>query len=67
MVTTGAVAALKCSDGVVMAADTTGFYGSLARFPDLKHIFKINDQTLVGITGDFADFQYLKEIIDQKV
>merc|ERR1712032_395206 len=40
-VTTGSsVLAMKYEGGVLMAADTLGSYGSMARFPDLNRIMK---------------------------
>merc|ERR1712096_109320 len=66
-VTTGSsVLAMKYDGGVVIAADTLGSYGSMARFPDLKRILKVNDSTVLGAGGDYADFQFLSEIIEQK-
>jgi len=66
-VTTGAsVLAMKYDGGVMIAADTLGSYGSLARFTELQRVIKVNENTVVGAGGDFADFQFLKEIIEQK-
>lgn len=53
--------------GVMLAADTLGSYGSLAKFRDIERVIKVNDSTILGATGDIADFQHLKSIIDQKV
>lgn len=50
-----------------MAADRLGSYGSLARFRDLQRVHQINDFTVLGVSGDYADFQHLQQIIDQKV
>lgn len=66
-VTTGTSCfAMKFEGGVIMAADTLGSYGSLARFTDLQRIMKVNDQTVLAAAGDIADFQFLQEIITQK-
>jgi len=66
-VTTGAsVIAMKYQGGVMIAADTLGSYGSMARFPDLERIIKVNDQTILGAGGDFADFQFVTDVIRQK-
>ncbi|XP_035792572.1 proteasome subunit beta type-4-like [Anopheles albimanus] len=67
-VTTGSsVVGLMFQDGVVIAADKLISYGSLARFHDVDRVYRINDKTILGIGGDFADFQYIKRHIDQKV
>jgi len=66
-VTTGSsVIAMKYDGGVVIAADTLGSYGSLARFTEIQRVIKVNETTIVGAGGDFADFQFLSDIIKQK-
>jgi len=66
-VTTGSsVLSMKYDGGVIIAADTLGSYGSLARFPNVQRIIKVNDSTVIGAGGDYADFQFLSEIIKQK-
>ena len=85
----------------MVAADTLGSYGSMARFPDLNRIMKVqrnriasiqevnvqldhesaaslsdvkiqavavqvNDSTILGAGGDYADFQYIGDVIKQK-
>jgi len=66
MTTGSSVFAIKYKDGIVMAADTLGSYGSLARYVDLERVIKVNDSTIVACTGDYADFQWLREVIEQK-
>lgn len=66
-ITTGSsVLAMKYDGGVVVAADTLGSYGSLARFRDISRILRVNDTTVVAAGGDYADYQFLSEIIEQK-
>uniref|UniRef100_A0A8C6Z0W2 Proteasome subunit beta n=1 Tax=Nothoprocta perdicaria TaxID=30464 RepID=A0A8C6Z0W2_NOTPE len=67
MVTGTSVLGVKFDGGVVIAADTLGSYGSLARFRNLSRLLKVNDSTMLGASGDYADFQYLKQVIDQMV
>jgi len=57
---------MKYDGGVVIAADTLGSYGSLARFTEIERVIKVNETTCVGAGGDFADFQFLSDIIKQK-
>ncbi|KAI0985424.1 hypothetical protein GJ496_000434 [Pomphorhynchus laevis] len=45
--------------GVIVAADTLGSYGSLARFRSCERVFKINDTVLFAGSGDIADIQNL--------
>merc|ERR1719318_1977219 len=61
------VIAVKFEGGVVIAADTLGSYGRLAKYRDIDRIFKVTDSAVVGCAGDLADFQFLQEIIEQKV
>jgi len=66
-VTTGtSTFAIKFDGGVMIAADTLGSYGSLARFTEMERVFKVNDTTLLAAGGDTADMQFLQEIIHQK-
>ncbi|CAG9573656.1 unnamed protein product [Danaus chrysippus] len=65
--TTTTVIGLKFDKGCVIAADTLGSYGSLARFRDCPRVLKVNDLILLGSGGDYADYQYLKDIIEQKI
>jgi 20S proteasome subunit beta 7 len=60
------VLALAYDGGVAIATDVLGSYGSLARYRNVPRLLKVNDQTVVGVMGDYADFQYLQAIIEQK-
>lgn len=66
--TTGtSVLGLVFNGGVILAADTAGFYGSMMRFSDCPRIMQINKHTILGAGNDYADFQYLSDIIKQKI
>ncbi|XP_042295656.1 proteasome subunit beta type-4 [Sceloporus undulatus] len=67
MVTGTSVLGLKFDGGVIIAADMLGSYGSLARFRNISRIMKVNDSTVLGASGDYADFQYLKQVVEQMV
>ncbi|XP_015593734.1 proteasome subunit beta type-4 [Cephus cinctus] len=67
-ITTGtSVLGLHYKDGVVIAADVLGSYGSLAKYRNCERLMKVNDNIILGAGGDFADFQYIKNIIEQKI
>jgi len=67
-VTTGtSVIGIAFEGGVMLAGDMLGSYGSLAKFRSIERIIKVNESTILGATGDIADFQHLKAIIEQKV
>ncbi|TDH68389.1 hypothetical protein CCR75_003573 [Bremia lactucae] len=65
IVTGTSVIALKYKGGVMMAADTLGSYGSLARFTDQRRLTAVHNATLVGAGGDFSDFQFIKDKLDE--
>lgn len=67
-ITTGtSVVGFHFKDGVIIAADNLGSYGSLARYRNIERVYKVNEKIILGVGGDYADFQYMKSIIDQKV
>jgi 20S proteasome subunit beta 7 len=61
IVTGTSVIALKFAGGVLMAADTLGSYGSLARFTDQRRLTAVHNSTLIGAGGDFSDFQHIQD------
>lgn len=65
MITGASVVAVKYNDGVVMATDKLGSYGSLLRLDDLKRMVTVGQDTVVGVSGDISDFQYLERLLDQ--
>lgn len=67
MTTGTSVIGIQFKDGVAIVADNLGSYGKLARYRSIDRVFKINDNIIIGASGDYADFQYLKNIIDQKI
>ncbi|KAL7676247.1 hypothetical protein ACOME3_002503 [Neoechinorhynchus agilis] len=66
-VTGTSVVGLLFNGGVIVAADTLGSYGSLARFRSLSRVKIVNDKTMLAVGGDFADFQNLSEELDNLV
>ncbi|CAD5122829.1 DgyrCDS11233 [Dimorphilus gyrociliatus] len=66
-VTGTSVLGVKFDGGVIIGADNLGSYGSLARFRGCERVMKVNDTTILGASGDYADYQHLKGIIEQKV
>lgn len=57
------VLALKFKDGVMLAADNLASYGSLARFKDIKRLKQFGTHTLIGASGDMADFQEVERML----
>ncbi|RWS07441.1 Proteasome subunit beta type-4-like protein [Dinothrombium tinctorium] len=60
------VIGITFNDGVLIASDDLVSYGTLARYRNIPRVLKVNEQTVVGCGGDFADFQHLSKIIEQK-
>jgi len=60
------VVGLVYDDGVMIAADNLSSYGSMARFRNIERVFKVNKDTIVGVGGDYADFQNVWKSIEQK-
>lgn len=51
----------------MIAADTLVSYGSLASFRNVDRVFKVNDKCIIGAGLDFADFQFIKRYINEKI
>lgn len=66
IVTGTSVLGLAFDGGVIIAADTLVSYGSLARFRSCERVMVVNKNTVVAATGDYADYQYITNIIKQK-
>ncbi|KAM9293895.1 proteasome subunit beta type-4 [Gastrophryne carolinensis] len=67
MVTGTSVLGVKFDGGVMIAADMLGSYGSLARFRNLSRIMTVNSCTMLGASGDYADYQHLQQVLNQMV
>lgn len=67
-ITTGtSVIGVAFRGGVVIGADLLASYGSLARFRDVSRLSRVNEKTVIGCGGDYADFQFLLKSIEQKI
>ena len=67
IVTGSSVLALKYRDGVMMAADTLGSYGSMAKFTDLRRLRAVGKSTLIGASGEYSDFQHIMDLLSEIV
>jgi 20S proteasome subunit beta 7 len=69
IVTGTSVLGIKYNDGVMLASDTLGSYGSLARFMNIERLKTVGEYTIIGASGEISDFQYimhmLHELIDE--
>lgn len=67
MVTGTSVLGVKFNGGVMLAADRLGSYGSMARYRNCDRVFKVNNEVVMAAGGDYADYQFIKNIIEQNV
>ncbi|XP_019868355.1 proteasome subunit beta type-4 isoform X2 [Aethina tumida] len=65
--TSSSIIALQYSTGVIIAGDMLGYYGTLARYTHCPRVLKVNDNIILGASGDYADFQYVWDLMKQKV
>lgn len=59
--------AIKYDKGVIIAGDKLISYGNLARYHNVDRVFKINENIILGMSGDYADFQFIKQYIDETI
>jgi hypothetical protein len=59
------VLAIKYADGVLVAADTLGAYGSTKRYKSIERIKRVNDHVVVAASGEISDFQYIMRLLDE--
>lgn len=65
IITGTSVISLKFKDGVILAADNLGSYGSLARFTNIERLIRVGKETVVGISGDISDLQQIERILEE--
>jgi 20S proteasome subunit beta 7 len=58
--------AVSFNGGVVLASDRNAYSSSLQRFNDISRHFRVNDRCVVVFSGDFADFQWIRNLIECK-
>lgn len=63
IITGTSVLGVKFKDGIVMAADNLGSYGSLLRFNDIERLIKVGNETFVGVSGDISDLQRIERYL----
>ncbi|QLQ80026.1 hypothetical protein HG537_0D00260 [Torulaspora globosa] len=65
IVTGTSVISMKYNNGVVIAADNMGSYGSLLRFSDIERLIPVGKNTVVGISGDVSDMQHIEHLLEE--
>ncbi|KAK9366669.1 nucleophile aminohydrolase [Lipomyces kononenkoae] len=66
-ITGTSVIAIKYNNGVMLAADNLASYGSLARFTDQERLIKVGKETIVGLSGDVSDMQYIQNLLERLI
>lgn len=66
IVTGSSVIGMRCKDGVVIACDTLASYGSMARFRQVSRLYQATNNCVIGVGGDYSDFQEIKMMIEKE-
>eukprot|EP00798_Chlamydomonas_sp_ICE-L_P020095 gene20095-26813_t len=64
-VTGTSVMAIKYKDGIMIASDTLAAYGSTKRYKTVQRVFKVNDNVVLGASGEISDHQYIMTLLDE--
>eukprot|EP00923_Selenidium_pygospionis_P036063 GHVN01063278.1.p1 GENE.GHVN01063278.1~~GHVN01063278.1.p1 ORF type:complete len:253 (+),score=33.12 GHVN01063278.1:36-794(+) len=64
-VTGSSVIGVKYQDGVMLACDTLGSYGSSARYHNIQRIEKVGTTSLLAASGEISDFQWLSVLANE--
>ncbi|RDY13824.1 Pentatricopeptide repeat-containing protein, mitochondrial, partial [Mucuna pruriens] len=66
-VTGSSVVAIKYKDGILMAADMGGSYGSTLRYKSVERVKPIGKHSLIGASGEISDFQEILLYLDKLI
>ena len=42
-----------------------GAYGSTKRYKSFERLYKVNDCTVLGASGELSDYQYIKRLLEE--
>ena len=66
IVTGSSVLGLKYRDGIMIVTDTLVSYGSLKKFTNVPRLHTIGQNTVIGASGEYSDFQYICDHLDSQ-
>jgi 20S proteasome subunit beta 7 len=62
-VTGTSVLGITYADGVLIACDTLGSYGSTKRYKSFSRMHKVNDACVLAAGGELSDFQHIARLL----
>ncbi|XP_076926626.1 proteasome subunit beta type-4-like [Bidens hawaiensis] len=65
-VTGTSVIGIKYKDGILMAADMGGSYGSTIRYKSVERLKQVGKHSLIGASGEISDFQEILCYLDEE-
>nr|GEV86110.1 proteasome subunit beta type-4 [Tanacetum cinerariifolium] len=66
-VTGTSVVGIKYKDGILMAADMGGSYGSTIRYKSIERLKQVGKHTLLGASGEISDYQEILKYLDELI
>nr|GEW71379.1 proteasome subunit beta type-4-like [Tanacetum cinerariifolium] len=61
------VIGIKYKDGILMAADMGGSYGSTIRYKSIERLRQVGKHTLLGASGEISDYQEILKYLDELI
>lgn len=64
-VTGTSVMGIKYKDGILIASDTLGAYGSTKRYKTVQRVFQVNSRVVIGASGEISDYQHIQTLLEE--
>lgn len=61
------VVGIKYKDGILIAADMGGSYGSTIRYKSVERIKAVGKHSMLGASGEISDFQEIMRYLDELI
>jgi 20S proteasome subunit beta 7 len=66
-VTGTSVLGIKYKDGILLASDTAGSYGSTVRYKSVERLKAVGKTTVLGASGEISDFQAINRLLEKYI